>query len=53
LDIRAGRSTALIIAPLAVMSAVEPWFGSAETGTVLRRSFGPGAELELLYYSNW
>jgi hypothetical protein len=53
LDIRACRSTACIIAPLAVMSAVEPWFGSAETGTVLRRSFGPGAELELLYYSNW
>lgn len=53
LDIGLGRSTAVIIAPLAVMSTVEPWFGTAETGTVLRRSFGPGADLELLYYSNW
>lgn len=53
LDIGSVRSTACIIAPLAVMSAVEPWFASAEAGTVLRRSFGPRADLELLYYSNW
>lgn len=53
LDIGSGRSTACIIAPLAVMREVEPWFGPAESGTVLRRPFGPGADLELLYYSNW
>ena len=53
LDIVSVRSTACIIAPLAVMSAVEPWFDSAEVGTVIRRPFGPGADLELLYYSNW
>lgn len=53
LEIVSVQTTACIIAPLAVISAVEPWFGAAEGGTVLRRPFGPGADLELLYYSNW
>ena len=51
LDIGSLQSTACIIAPLAVISAVEPWFASAKAGTVIRRPFGPGADLELLYYS--
>lgn len=53
LDIGSGRSTACIIVPSVIMSVVEPWFASAETGAVIRRPFGPGADLELLYYSNW
>lgn len=53
LDIVSVRSTAVIIVPPALMSTVEPWFHHAEPGTILRRPFGPGADLELLYYSNW
>lgn len=51
IDIDRGPSTVLLIGPVAMIEAAEPWFKTAGAGQMINRPFGPDASLRLLYYS--